>query len=291
MAELVAYALTAAVLTAASITDLRTREVPDWLNYGAAVSGVAIALISSLILGTVWPFVYSLTGLLVFLAVGSIMFYAGQWGGGDSKMLIALGALLGLQFSFKFPFLSLSQIMISFWMNLMLAGVLYAFAWSIVIAARNRQRFAKQFAQQAAQLKGFRLSIVALLAVAIVLILFVQGPMIRMALVAAVLATVAAVLLWLFAKSVEKSCMLKYIEPEKLTEGDWIAKDVYVNRKYVCGPKDLGIEKSQIRQLLKYRQLGKIRKVLIKEGIPFVPSFLIAFLVSVKFGNLLLLLI
>lgn len=291
MAELVAYALTAAVLTAASITDLRTREVPDWLNYGAAVSGIAIALLSSLILGTVWPFVYSLTGLLVFLAIGSIMFYAGQWGGGDSKMLIALGSLLGLQFGFRFPFFGLEQITVAFWMNLMLVGVLYAFAWSIVIAARNRQRFAKQFAQQAAQLKGFRISIVALLAVTIIPILFVQEPMIRMALVAAALATASAIFLWLFAKAVEKSCMLKYVEPEKLTEGDWIAKDVYVNRKYVCGPKDLGIEKSQIRQLLKYKHLGKIKKVLIKEGIPFVPSFLIAFLVSVKFGNLLLILI
>ncbi|MBI2142083.1 hypothetical protein HYU15_01165 [Candidatus Woesearchaeota archaeon] len=85
--------------------------------------------------------------------------------------------------------------------------------------------------------------------------------------------------------------MLKYVGPEKLTEGDWIAKDVYVNRKYVCGPKDLGIEKSQIRKLMKYKLQGKIRKVLIKEGIPFVPSFLIAFLLSVKFGNLLLMLI
>ncbi|MBI2574772.1 hypothetical protein HYV82_02720 [Candidatus Woesearchaeota archaeon] len=85
--------------------------------------------------------------------------------------------------------------------------------------------------------------------------------------------------------------MLKYVGPEKLTEGDWIAKDIYVGGKYVCGPKDLGIEKSQIRQLLKYRHLGKIKKVLIKEGIPFVPSFLIAFLLSVKFGSLLLMLI
>ncbi len=291
MEELVAYSLTAVVLTAASITDLRTREVPDWLNYGAAISGVAIALLSSLILGTIWPLVYSVTGLLVFLAIGSIMFYAGQWGGGDSKMLIALGALLGLQFGLKFPFLSLDQVMIAFWINLMLVGVLYAFVWSIIIAARNRQRFAKQFSQQAAQLKGFRLTITALLAVIIIPILVVQEPLIRMALIAAVLATAMAVFLWLFAKAVEKSCMLKYVEPEKLTEGDWIAKDVYVDGKYVCGPKDLGIEKSQIRKLMKYRQLGKIKKVLIKEGIPFVPSFLIAFLVSVEFGNVLLMLL
>ena len=38
-----------------------------------------------------------LFGLIVFVVVGYIMFYAGQWGGGDSKLLMGLGALIGLK--------------------------------------------------------------------------------------------------------------------------------------------------------------------------------------------------
>ena len=53
--------------------------------------------------------------------------------------------------------------------------------------------------------------------------------------------------LWIFIKSVETTSMFKYVEPKELTEGDWIAKDYKVDGKYICGPKDLGIEKRQIR--------------------------------------------
>ena len=80
--------------------------------------------------------------------------------------------------------------------------------------------------------------------------------------------------------------MLKYVTPKQLTEGDWIAKDVKISGKYVTGPKDLGIEKKQIRKLIEFYKKGKIKKVLIKEGIPFVPSFFIAYVVTLMFGNL-----
>jgi len=78
--------------------------------------------------------------------------------------------------------------------------------------------------------------------------------------------------------------MLKKVDVGKLTEGDWIVKDVKVDGKRICGPKDLGISKKQIRQLLRFRARGKIRKVLIKEGMPFVPSFLMGFIVTLFFG-------
>jgi len=95
----------------------------------------------------------------------------------------------------------------------------------------------------------------------------------------------------IFIKSVEKVCMLKLVEPEKLTEGDWIARNVIVNKKRICGPKDLGIEKKQIEQLIQLKRKCLIKKILIKEGIPFVPSFLIAFIITLWFGNWLLLFI
>ena len=80
--------------------------------------------------------------------------------------------------------------------------------------------------------------------------------------------------------------MHKLVDPEKLTEGDWIVNDVKVDGKYICGPKDLGIEMQQIKKLIALKKRGKIRKVLMKEGIPFVPSFLLAFAVTIFLGNI-----
>ncbi len=82
--------------------------------------------------------------------------------------------------------------------------------------------------------------------------------------------------------------MFRYVKPMELTEGDWIAKDVKVNGKRICGPKDLGIEKKQIRKLVGFYRKGKVKRILIKVGIPFVPSFLVSFLISVLFGNMVL---
>jgi len=86
-------------------------------------------------------------------------------------------------------------------------------------------------------------------------------------------------------KAVEKSCMQKLVEPAKLTEGDWIVNDVYAGRHYICGPKDLGISKSQIRKLIQLYRQRKVKKILIKEGVPFVPSFFIAYILTMITGN------
>ena len=87
-------------LIIASITDIKTREVPDWLNYGLIVFGLGSRLIYSIALSDFSFFLYGLTGFLVFFIIANIMFYSAQWGGGDSKLLMGLGAVIGLNFNF-----------------------------------------------------------------------------------------------------------------------------------------------------------------------------------------------
>jgi prepilin peptidase CpaA len=79
------------LLAIASIHDLLYREIPDWISAALfLVAAVAIVLgrheagWAGLLLGA---------GLM--LAVGSILFAVGGLGGGDIKLLTALGALLG----------------------------------------------------------------------------------------------------------------------------------------------------------------------------------------------------
>ena len=85
-----------------------------------------------------------------------------------------------------------------------------------------------------------------------------------------------------FTKTIEKSCLIKNINIENLTEGDWLAKDVKSNNKVILSKRITEIEKKHIQLLKKH----KIKKVLIKQGIPFIPSFLLSVIISLILGSL-----
>ncbi|MEM3091967.1 MAG: hypothetical protein QXD05_02475, partial [Candidatus Pacearchaeota archaeon] len=87
--------------------------------------------------------------------------------------------------------------------------------------------------------------------------------------------------LYLYAKAIEESCMVKIIKTSELTEGDWLYKDVRVGAKIIKSKWD-GLTKAEILLLKK-----KYKKTKIKYGIPFSPVFLISFIIIFfiwKFG-------
>ncbi len=275
-------------LIVATITDLKTREVPDWVSYGLIGIGLGLNLLFSLVYWNYWFFVNSLAGFLVFFILALIMFYSAQWGGGDSKVLMGLGALIGLDIRFTgFPFL------VSFIINILLVGAVYGIIWSFVLAFRNFKSFYKEFRKIQRSVKVVRLRVYVVVFVLLMLVLSFlnRGTIFLSLFLSLLLIGLVTFYLWIFVKAIEKTCMIKAVKPSKLTEGDWIVEDVKVNGKRICGPKDLGIEKKQISKLVGFYKRGKVKKILIKEGIPFVPSFLIAYVLTLFFGNLLFLLI
>jgi Flp pilus assembly protein protease CpaA len=278
-------------LLVASWTDLKTREVPDWLSYSLIIIGVTNGILASLIFHT-WSFIaYSVAGLLIFIAIAYLMFYAGQWGGGDSKLIMGIGALAGFEFSASAPFIRAESFLIAFWINTLLVGVVYAMLWSFVLAIKNIKSVKKRFYEEVKRATLMRNTVFAATIVVLLLSFFPSDKGMRVAIYIFAVAGFATFYLLTFVKAVEKACMYKLRAPEEITEGDWIAKEVRVDGKYLCGPKDLGIEKNQIEELMRLKRKGKITKVLIKEGIPFVPSFLISFLVTLQFGNVLFLML
>jgi prepilin signal peptidase PulO-like enzyme (type II secretory pathway) len=85
--------------------------------------------------------------------------------------------------------------------------------------------------------------------------------------------------------------MTKDIEIPKLTEGDWITKDITLDGNIICKKKKVGLEIEDLERLKALYSKGKIRKVTIKNGFPFIPSFLIGsiaylFLVDMIFNLL-----
>jgi len=275
-----------------TISDIKTREVPDWLNYCLIFSGLGLRLIYSSATSD-WLFLlYGIAGFAAFLAVALLMFYAGQWGGGDSKMIMGLGALLGLDFM-HYRTLFSESLMVGFFINLLFVGAFYGMVWSIIMAATKWKKFTKEFVKIVKTGRFILIRRILLIFVLAVLtsIFFIGDDFLRIGLLLFCFMLMITLYLWPFVKSVENACMYKFITPDKLTEGDWIADDVSVAGELICSPKDLGIEKEQIEKLIKLHNNGEVKEIRIKEGIPFVPSFLISFLITLVWGNLLMLIL
>ena len=117
-----AFTLPLLLLMVAAVCDLRTREIPDWISIALLLLAVIAAAFG--IANIRWWMV--LSGGLVGLAVGGTLFRFAKLGGGDAKLIAALGALLGpvgLWFAL-------------FWMAL--AGGVFA----LIAAARGQRDYA-----------------------------------------------------------------------------------------------------------------------------------------------------
>ncbi len=273
MIDLIMIVLALSVLITASIQDLKKREVMDWLNFGLIASALLIRTSFSSITGDWSYFLNGIYGLLIGVALAYLMFYTGQWGGGDSKLLMGMGALIGY-----------STFLFIFMINIFLLGAVYGLIYTIILAIRKRKQFVKEFALLFKQNKLTH-RILLLVCLVLVFATYFVDYLLKLPLLMIIVLSLSMFYLFLFTKSVEKSCMLKYYNPMKLTEGDWIAKDVKYKGKYLAGPKDLGIDKKQIKLIQSLYKKGKIKQILVKEGIPFVPSFLFAYIFTYAIGN------
>ena len=284
---LIPYTIAFLVFLIGSYTDFKTREVPDWVNFGFIGVGFGVNLIFSVIYWEISFILASVIGFGIFFGLAWIMFYAGQWGGGDSKILMGLGAMIGIDvFSRNF-------FLVGFLINALLIGALYGILWSIFSILKNRKKFYKNFKKGLGNKKvqsTKKILLVVFIALVLVAVL-VPDRFIKFTLFYLAIVLVLTFYLWVSIKAVENACMLKYVTPKQLTEGDWIAKDVKIGGKYIAGPKDLGIEKKQIKKLIALYKKRKVKKILIKEGIPFVPSFFVAYVVTLIYGDLVFLLV
>ncbi|MBM3200017.1 prepilin peptidase [Candidatus Woesearchaeota archaeon] len=269
-----------AALIPASVHDIRTREVPDWISYGLIIAGFGIRIIHSLVFSDVWYFLYGLVGFVVMLALGLIMYYSKQWGGGDAKLITGLGVVFASTFDWN-------NFLISFSFNMLVFGALYGICWSAYLAFNNKDKFFKSFSKDLKKKRNARLVSLIFGLIALASVLLLKDPNLMFIICVAAFSFVVYIHLQIFVKSVEECCMYKTLPVSRLTEGDWVAEPVYVKGKLICGPKDLGLEKEQITVLKK----SKVKNVLVKEGIPFVPSFLIAAISTLAWGNLLLVVI
>jgi len=269
-----------------SMTDLRKREVPDYVSYSLIVFAFASSIFYSIIKGDYIYIAQTAMGFLIGIGIAYAMFYLGQWGGGDSKLIMGLGAVIGFNafviFGEKNYWLVILLILI------VLVGAIYGLFWSIYLAIKHRKEFRKaliDISRKKNILLMRRIAMGSLIVFAAIAIFMIPEEF-KLMFFVLIAAAFFMFYLWLFVRVIEQGCMVKDVSISVLTEGDWIYRNVYIGKKYVAGPKDLGISREQIALLKKYEKQGKVKKITIKEGIPFIPAFLIAFILTIMLYSL-----
>lgn len=255
----------------AIVSDFKKREIPDWVSYSLIIFALSYRTFVSFY--TNWNFLYSgLIGFGLFFVIGNIMYRIG-FGGGDTKLLMALGTIL----PFSFAFNENLSILVLFLVLLLVAGSIYSIIYSLFIVSMNFKRFKTSFKREVKKYRNLLLVLGGFFIIS--LMLYFLEPVF---LVFSVFLLVCP-LLFIYTKSVD-DIMIKTISTRKLTIGDWLVKKVRVKGKTI-EPKLTGIDELDLRLLRKYK-----KQVEVKNGVPFTISFLFAFLLIVwlwySFGSL-----
>ncbi len=255
--------ITLIFLTVSSVTDLRKREVPDFISYSFIAVALAYASALSVINSSFSHLLNSLLGAGAFFIIGSLLYYSKFFAGGDVKILTGIGACIGFQWLFI--------------IDTLIVGGFYGLFYSIVLAAINFEKVKNGFRKTKIIILPF-----VLFALASVVIAWIFNfPLFY---ILAVISFMYPCLYYL-AKIVEKEVLISWVSPDKLTEGDWLVKDVRVKGIIIKASFE-GLSKKDLKLLQKTK-----KKVLVKYGIPFIPVFLIAFILEIFYGAIIIFLL
>lgn len=264
-------------IVAACLTDIKKREVANWLSFSLMAIALATRALAAVLAPQPSYFLYGLAGLAAFLILGNILYYTRIFAGGDAKLLIALGAVFATTPSFihfantHIPFL------LVFFLNILLFGSAYGIFYSAALAVKNKKAFVAEYKKLNKETRKLRVLFLVFVSLLFVVLLLAKLHSTLFLLVIILIFPY----LYTFVKAVENSCMIKLLSPEQLTEGDWLAEPVRI-RKTVIKPKTEGLSIQDIMLIKKAK-----KKVLVKQGMPFIPVFLIAAIASLLFGNIL----
>lgn len=235
----------------AAIHDWKTTFVSDWVVYALFCVGLVGLVVQGHVLEGL-----SVTAGLAVLAL--LFYYGGVFAQGDARLLVALGPVLpGLDL------LSRGWYASGFVLTLLFVGLVYTLAisgwhaWKSATYGKACEGFFEQYV--------------------VVFWIFVFGGLVS----SFFLSSMAWGLMWsgawvlfglfLHAKAVEETCFIRLTRPDALLEGDWLVSSVKVG-SHTFSPSAAGLSRADIALLRRYR-----RSVVIKQGIPFVPVFFIAY--------------
>jgi Flp pilus assembly protein protease CpaA len=240
----------------ACLQDLKRREVDDWLNLFLIITSISFIFFRAYFEKNPSLISQLFFALVVLYILMNLFYYSHIFAGGDAKLLFAMTAFfIGASFTITLINIGL------FVLFLMFAGAIYGLCYSASLYFGNFSKVNSNINFQDFPVK------LSFSAGAVFLILSFYN----ISFLAFSVFLLLFPLVYIFARSLEEVSMVKTISGKKLCEGDWLVRDVKVGKKTIKA--DWGGLSLEDIKLMK-----NLRKVKIKEGLPFVPAFLIAFI-------------
>ncbi|MFB6199823.1 MAG: prepilin peptidase [Candidatus Nanohaloarchaea archaeon] len=266
------------ILFIASVFDLKTTEVPDVFPAAGIVGGIVLHLMASLpqlnidtlfsiqtlltnpvtyfqALGD--PLLLSLVVGVVFSIIGWSMYFTNMWGGADAFLLSMIG------FGAPFPVSGVQLLYpMEFLFNMVFAGFLYTMVFAVYKAAWRPEVFSLTLKKIEEERKRVLVEVSAVSAFS--LVNMIHSPVVG---ASTFVMFLLLIIVYRFLMVIQEEVMVEEVAVEELEGGEVLGKEEEL------GGKIKGITEEEIKELDK-------DEVEIREGIRFVPVFLIAFLIT-----------
>jgi Flp pilus assembly protein protease CpaA len=259
----------------AAYFDLKTTEIPDRIPYVMMIIGIVGHIVKSYLAWSYWPFLLSLIYGLSFLGFGFLMYFMGQWGGGDAKILSSMGFLLPIS---PIPIETFFPFPLSFFFNVFLVGAAYMILYALIMSVINKKIwsvFLRDLKANARIILIFNFSLIVFIILSGVVFTkyFEPLPVVDVMFfgITIVLGFLGLFILWKFVKVVEEVGFKRKIPVSELKVGD-----VPVDYKIWEGITE--------KDLRKMKRSGK-KWIWIKEGVRFAPAFPLALLFTLYLGD------
>ncbi len=252
------------ILGAASVFDARKREVPDFISYILIMGGLMLSLFYSIASYSIGNLVYMPLSIGLLFGFAYAMYYMGQWGGGDVKLMLGLAVVFtAISPTSRTSFISL-------FINILIFGGVYGLLGTLFIGAIHPKKMSKL-------LRKYDVALISLGVAAILYALFfLPFPFdVLISLIAFLLVSMRYIYL------VADNLMFFRVEVDKLVEGDWLAGDVVEDGTIILKQRKIGLLKEDIEKLKK----EGVKYVTVKVGLPFIPGVFIGALITIIFGN------
>ena len=251
-------------LVLASLEDLHIREVPDVLSYTFILSGVMFSIHSSVIQGSFMPLLSSLGGIIVSFLFGYLLMHAQMWGGGDTKLLMGLGAFIGVWPEYT----SLAMLVFLIFM----AGSVYGLLWTVVLIVRKWSEITERDSELKRVSFGVLLSLVL---TSVVLSWYTEG-LLRVVVIVSIVLLSLTLFTGYVLRRMEDVLIVQSVPTTDLVPGDWLIETVETENG-VVEPRSVGMSEEDIAMV----QASDTDYVSVKYGLPFIPSFLFGYILYI----------
>lgn len=264
-------------LAAAFDLKITPTEIPDEIPHAMIALALILASFKCIVDFSLNPLIESSLYGLLLLAFGFLMYRFGQWGGGDAKVLAAIGFfspfISTLTKNFYLPFA------FAYLVNVFIVGAAYMLIYAFVLAILNKKIFFSFLKNVKSSSKIMMVSLLALFSLFFFsnfyLFKLFSLPIDFYSIILnsslLLIFSLGLFLLWLFTKTVEDVAFKKKIPLSKLKVGD-----VLLESKVWEGITE--------KELKKIKKSGK-KFVWIKEGVRFALAFPLALIFTLFYGD------